>query len=399
MSPDSTDGSEGKQAEAVRSPEQGGIGGESTVWAEFSQRNAGHAALSEDVIHALPMRLIESLTRHAPGLLSADDVRFEQDLTRSSGSGFFLKRLFHSPLLPDPGIEPDDGQRQLIERQRRNENALPEAMAEDMRAHGSSEVTIQRFFEQRRQYRERAEQRRRGYAGWLITSPAFQASRMDFCDRWGDRIEEAGGMPALPEFEMVTRLPVVPKNDREFYTDYMTFFRRWSLETLSTWQLPLPMRASPVQLAPYNQTILGEAGLKLFVPWYLLGDKDLKLHELAEHHASYGDVAHLSGWLQREDPGKKGWGYARFSTMLQLYVCLNRGLHLRYPKRIRGRTSQIDEAFTAFQLQQPASASGLDSKAESTRKIRQQLNRRLNRCRETLKEQCHVDLPPAGIEE
>lgn len=360
------------------------------AWEDLCRQFTGHPALANETIYALPKQLINAIKKHAPKLLSKEDLKFEHTLTELGGMGFFLKRPFSYPLLPQSHF-PLAAQRQvpLTKKQQKVDDAfkhsiesIREMRMEVMRDQGCSELTIKQYLEKIEWYQLRAEERQRGYAGWLITNSLFQISRMTFLSEWDEEIKNQNQMPSFPMVMMVQQLPQVPEDQREFYSGYMTLFRKWSLETLSTWHLPLPMQANPLKFSPYHQDSLGESGINLFIPWYLLGDKNLKLREIAADEISSGRTRHLREWLDPNDQNNKKWGHTRFATMLEMYVYLIRGLYFRYPEQIKRNIRRIDEAYTEFQYGKSLSGREIEKKVDSIKKVRQELQRRLSCCDE-----------------
>jgi hypothetical protein len=119
-----------------------------------------------------------------------------------------------------------------------------------------------------------------------------------------------------------------------------------------------------------------EAGLHIFVPNYLLRDRNLSVYEIAELQNGPADIAHLDGWLEDR---LNHWGYERYAQMLDLYVYLELALKRRYGQRLKGKTGKLDEAFTRFWLE-PKNDLQVHARIESTAKTRQELQRRLKAC-------------------
>ncbi len=349
-------------------------------WTKLSQRFPQRCVLTEDTIYALPMRLIDALEKWVPELLSKEDLQFEKALTKTGGMGFFLKEPFRYRLLPQDHFPLTKEQKEGFKEHDKMDEKIRKIRADVMRNQGCSNMNIKRYFKKIKQYQLRAEQRQRGYAGWLISNPDFQISRIEFLQNWSDEIKKQNEMPNFPMVLMVQELDQIPEDQREFYSAYMSLFRKWSLETLSTWLLPLPMQANPLKFSPYHQESLGESGINLFIPWYLLGDKDLNLHEIAADEKSDDQTKHLREWLDPNDQNNKKWGRGRFETMLEMYVYLIQGLYLRYPDQIKGNIRCIDEAYTEFQYGKPLSRMEIETRIDSIKKVRLELQRRRKIC-------------------
>lgn len=138
--------------------------------------------------------------------------------------------------------------------------------------------------------RERWDERRWSYAGWVATCAEFRRER----DKLRRRCPTAKP-PSLPIlFTGVT--------DDEAFVDetsraWFVFLRRWGIEALTTWELPVPMRAEMTEPALYPYENLSEAGMHLFIPWYLLRDKDIRLYELAERNGLSAMPQPLQNWF------------------------------------------------------------------------------------------------------
>lgn len=254
--------------------------------------------------------------------------------------------------------------------------SIREMLAEGMRESGVSEEEIQAQWTAERQMLERIETRKWGYAGWLVTNPDFHRARDMFRQQWEGKVASLERLPTLP-MSFAGEAPEYPEEkDRPFFTAYTSFYRQWSLHSLATWDLPIPMRPELVHPSLYHQSALVGAGLPLFIPWYLLRDKDLKVRELAARTLTVTPQVHLRDWLE----GKRDWGYERFSVMLQLYVYLELGLRARYGHRLKRQTERIDYALGRFFAKDPSRLHADITETENIRKIRQEMDRRLKRC-------------------
>lgn len=350
------------------------------AWEELKKRHPDHPSIKSDILHALPIGLIEVLKKHLPYLWAKEDLQFEYDLNEIAGMGFFLKQPFWYPLLreyfPSSSIAASQSQGELSKIQQ----ILQEEIVENMKHYGCSDQTIDKHFKEQEKYKLQSQERQKGYAGWLVTSPTFQVLKAEFIEKWRNQIKKRGEFPNISK--MLKDAPARTKKQRLFYESYTQFYYDWSLETLTTPHLPLPMYSNPVGKSQYGDEVFAESGVALFIPWYLLADQDLKLHDIAKHHLLYGHKKHLQDWLGKGSQGrnKQGWGYSRFSIMLKMFVFLECGLYPRYKKRLNRKVGKIDEAFTEFLEGDELELSVLDSKLESTRKTRQEFQRRLNKC-------------------
>ncbi|QDU05459.1 hypothetical protein V6x_51960 [Gimesia chilikensis] len=357
-----------------------------TAWDELKRRYPDRLCLDKDVIYALPVDFIHALNKHLPGLWSKQELQFEYDLNEIAGMGLFLKQPFWYPLLKEYFPPYNDGTRHFQAEHTRISHDLRLTIEDCMRSNGCSELMIKNYFKEEEKYKLQAQERQIGYAGWLVTDSGFQLSNTVFLGEWWGMIQQRGEFPSVPPMKMLRDTTPLPKSQRPFYAGYTQFYYDWSLERLATPHLPVPMHSNPVGASQYSEKVDGAAGLTLFIPWYLLADQDLKLHDIANHHLMYGHKKHLQGWFGKDNPGedKPGWGYNRFSTMLKMFVFLECGLYARYRERLNRKVRNIDEAFTEFLEGAELDPLELDKNFQSTRKTRQELQRRLKKCREAV---------------
>jgi hypothetical protein len=173
---------------------------------------------------------------------------------------------------------------------------------------------------------------------------------------------------------MGERPPEIPKSEREFYNDYLHFYQRWGLDTLATWDLPIPMRPELATPSLYPLSHVGEAGVVMFVPWYLLRDKDITLRDIAEHRRLLNAPNAVTPWL---DSVPKNWGHDRNRLMLELYIYVELCLKRRYPDRVHRKFERLDLALSRFLVKRKAKYSDSDSKTETVRRVRFEIQRRL----------------------
>lgn len=354
------------------------------AWEELKKRYPDRSCLDEDEIYALPIGLIKALNKHLPDLWAQEDLQFEHDLNEIAGMGLFLKQPFWYPLLKEDFPPSSDDPRRFLAEHTRISHDLRLTIEEDMRGNDCSDFRIQQYFKEEKKYKLQAQERQKGYAGWLVTDPGFQLSKAGFVWEWWEQIQQRGEFPSVPPMKTLRDSTPLPKSQRPFYAGYTQFYYEWSLERLATLHLPVPMHSNPVGVSQYSEEVNEAAGLYLFVPWYLLADQDLKLHDIANHHLMYGHKKHLQGWVGKNSQVEDKWGYNRYSIMLKMFVFLECGLHPRYKKRLNRKVGKIDEAFTEFLVGAELDPLELDKKFQSTRKTRQEFKRRLKKCKEAV---------------
>ena len=338
----------------------------------MAQLHGDRPALQSETIYALPNALIDAIKQELPSFFSPTDEDFERDLERLSGSGFFLRRPIQHPFLPGLAFpmrgtpEPETFQ----QRQQQADNRIREMMTDELTKLGRSKKAIDDYFKEKRAYEHRAEDRQLGYLGWLVTNPGFRKHRDVFRATWEAKIREEGGFPEVPISLFGDAPAGTPKRERPFKSDYMQFFKHWALQLMAAWELPIPMRPEMMGPSLYHLPSVGEAGILLFVPWYLLRDKDVGLREAALHQQFLLGPPQLDEWMSGQP---KQWGYERYGLMFRLYVHLELGLKQRYRQQLQRQAGKVDHALARFL--KPEQESFVS--AETIRKVRQEMNRRL----------------------
>jgi hypothetical protein len=333
-----------------------------------------YPALIESAVYALPERLIRAIQRQVPGLFLAEDVTFERNLARFGGAGFFLGRPFGHPLLAKRERDPreTEAQKEIDDSSQQALRRIEEMLDEGMREMGRSAEQIQQFHREKKRVEARLRQQQMSYLGWLLTNPRFQSERDAFFDHWEPVMGNLGSLQ-LP-LSFVGEVPKIRKKARKLYDDMLVFFRRWCIGAFVTRDLPILLQPQITSPALHHLPSMAEAGILLFIPWYLLRKQAFKLHELLELQLLSRDQSHLEPWLD----GERKWGHTRFARMFELYVYLELGLKQRYPDRIRGDIERLDLAFTQFfsgRLDDAVHGVGMDK--EKLRRTRLEMNRRL----------------------
>jgi hypothetical protein len=344
-------------------------------WRQFSLAHAGHPALDDDAVYALPAGLIEVICRELPGVLTADDEGFERDLTVLAGEGFFLRR----PFPRSSGIWADSDQETrgfdlLASRIEAASQEIKGMLVDELKQQGRSPAQIEQYFDTAKLLEQKLSQRQLGYTGWLVTCAEFRQDRDQFRRRWKRRIEALGRFPTFPRSILGERPPAVAPADRGFFSDYLQFYRRWGLHTMLTWELPDPMRPELTVPSLYHLSHVGEAGVLLFVPWYLLRDQDIALREVAEHRQTLSIPPQLEPWV---DGVPKNWGHDRYRLMLKLYLIIELCLKRRYGDRLYRKSDRLDRALSRYFSARKGMRAPSDRMMETIRKVRFEMNRRL----------------------
>jgi hypothetical protein len=135
---------------------------------------------------------------------------------------------------------------------------------------------------------ERSELRLKGYAGWLLTEPAFLEARESLKAAWHKLPESQ--RPSFP-LERPVHLPqlpphVVPAQHRlaQFAQELEAFLNRWGLIALATWDLPTPQGPMVPLTLPLAAPAWPRHGIFLYIPLHypLTGGNDRLLDQVLE---------------------------------------------------------------------------------------------------------------------
>ena len=346
------------------------------AWEQFVKTCGTHPACQEEVQYALPHDFLDAINREMPDFFSIDEAQFERELTTLSGGGFFLQRPFTHIALPRREFmrEEETKVTELTLRQENSARDIRELIVEEMQTVGYSNEEIRRLEEDKALEKANVTKRQQGYAGWLVTNHVFHKERDLLRMKWASTIVELGTFPPIPMSLIRERPDPPPERHRLFYAEYCFFCRRWGLEGFATWHLPVPMQAQLSGPCLYYLPAIQDAGVLAFVPWYLLRDREIELHSLAKRVRMAMGPEHLRDWLDRTD---KDFGHERFGKMLLIYVFIELGLKSRYADRCQGRVESLDRALGYYFALRSDGPTEAEKEAETVRKIRQEMNRRL----------------------
>jgi hypothetical protein len=308
---------------------------EGAPWEEFAGRHVGHPFLTLDPLYAMPERLIDLIASESPGLF-LEDERFERDLSLTTGGGIF----FHHHLLvghTEPGPL-DNPRSNAVQRE------IREPLAEKMQAGGLNKVQVDRYFQDEAQRRQDVNSRLLAYTGWLVSNKQFRAER-DALRTQGDQVVVALGRFPTHARSYPGELPELSPPEHE---PFLSFYDRWALERLLTWDLPIPMLPELHGVTTHDAHTLAAAGVNVFVPWPLLKDRWLTLQDLTKHLKTARNPEHLRGWLTVRGRGQSDLGYTRYRTVLVLYCYWHLVLAARYGNRLKGNTERLDRAFAKY---------------------------------------------------
>jgi hypothetical protein len=339
------------------------------LWQKFARRHKGNPLLKRDPLYALTEELIDIIagkatgssfterTGIAPNFLTKEEVEFERDLARTTSGGFFEGWPFRCLLLGPAAPE--------VAQAKNNIKALEAQLLED---EGINPLRVRKSLAEGARYEDVAARRAAAYTGWLVMSPLFRLERDQLREAWGAYVGENEGFPVLLR-ESFLGFPVErPDRVGKGHAAFMLFYRRWCLQTFLTWELPLPILPRLHGVEPSREAWLSEAGVQLFLPWYILRDGRFRLDELARHLQHLDNPAHLAGWLDTVTERREALGDTRLRNSFILYRYQTLALQSRYAGRMSWHAARQDAAFAQF----------LGVSEESVRHLRLHLQRRLS---------------------
>jgi hypothetical protein len=345
-------------------------------WMLFVDEHADeHPGLSDSVVYALPDRLIASIQIEVPRFFTRKDADFERDLARLSGAGFFLGQPFGHPFLNEREVDPQEieAERAAQERFQQIDQRIDALQAADMTAQGRTPAEIERWHQQQRRNKAKLGERQVSYLGWLVTNPEFQRNRDDFVAAWRDRIVADPSILQTP-ISVFGEAPRIAKKHLDFFASWLVFSRAWGLRSLVTWDLPTLLDPRLAIPNLHHLETIADAGIILFIPWYLLRDRDINLYKLMEERLVSDDRRHLRSWLYAKS---SKWGHKRYARMFQLYVYMELALKRRYPERVDRQIEALDRAFGRCLSEFPKNTTAVARMSDNVKKIRLYMTRRL----------------------
>jgi hypothetical protein len=332
-------------------------------WDAFSRRHAGNLFLKHDPLYALTEPLIESIKQYIPDFFSADEEQFERDLSRTASFGFFLHRPLGSTAEPR---EHGNGQT-LNERQQNSALRINQMLAEELRRTGANREEMSTYFEQRADQRETIVARQDAYAGWLVLNREYRDDVCHFREAWEPAVRAIGRFPRLP-----MRYGTDPTDEVELPSEFRDacydFFCLWGLETLATWDWPVPMEPDLDTHLRGDLNLPSASGMLLFIPWYLLRGNRLDLRKVVQQSRLASAPDHLLDWVNRRADRRGGdLGDVRYATIRWLYCFDELVLARRYSAACEGNRQRLDLAF----------ADVIDRDEDTVKKLRREIRREL----------------------
>jgi hypothetical protein len=334
-------------------------------WVSFAARHTNHRFLAAEAIYSLEARVIDAIQEEIPGFFSRDDEQFERDLVETAGLGFFLKQ----PMGHSVGGEHPEAEVQVDDRQQASAREINRLYAEELRDGGADAQEIQDHSRRADERNLLVTLRHEAFAGWLALNRRFQNEVKCFRDYWGANIQSAGRFPILIVLWPGSGGGFSSKLPQKFCQACFAFFTRWGLNTMASWDWPIPL--DPVVGSP-RQVELGlirESGLSLVIPWHLLRGDKLDLQDYVRDARIASTPDHLREWVNKSSANADGIDDRRYSILRWLYRCYSLSLLRRYPAVCKRNMGRLDIAL----------ASVIKRDADTIRKLRLSMKKLLTR--------------------
>jgi hypothetical protein len=390
-----------------------------SLWLEFQQRHRSNSFLSVDPLYALSTEVIGLIKYQLPDFFSAEQEAFEHDLAGTAPHGFFLGRPIgaavgqpgakpnphpfgipkplpqHSPrylaqLAKRPGLtleqylqyfdRPPRHAQEMLERlapalkpgwfadgqTEKTLEALQKLLATFWEASGRDVQDIKAAQEQADKEQKRLRRRQEAYAGWLVVNHQFRKELQSLRTEWESTVAQRGGFPLGGAPEDVPRTTRTPDEPDDFQAALFSFLRRWGLERLLTWELPLPLDPEWPKADANQPPRAREEGLTLFVPWYLLRGRQLDLQRIAERLRFEQAPEHLQDWLVKAEDDDQT-GEVTYQRLFWLYRSYELVLNRRFQSACQKHMEKLDQAL----------ATVMDRSEDLVKRLRQRLMRAL----------------------
>jgi hypothetical protein len=311
-------------------------------WDEFARSHEGNLVLEHDPLYALSEPIIDAIKAEAPAFFTPDQESFERDLAAATDFGFFHQQAL-GMTARDRQPDPETGLT-FMERHERNARALDELLGEGLRRDGLSQGEVVEHLQQGACQREAVEGRMDAYVGWLVTNRCFRAEVAELRTRWEATVRQRGRFPPFPRWPFAGD-DGGADGPPEFREECYAFYRRWGLDRMLTWDWPIPMEPDLDVVMREELHRLTDAGVVLFIPWYLLRGERLNLQGVVQRARAACREGHLRDWLHKA-PGRRGdeLGDIRYERLQWIYRYYGLALMRRYGAACRGHVQRLDRA-------------------------------------------------------
>lgn len=294
--------------------------------------------LAGDACYALPRPLLICLEEAVPEFLEPDDLAFENEFAAAASFGCFHGQMLGQAEVLSPAEQAlEQDAFQAVE-------SIESMLDHHALESGANEYDIKQRKAVHRQSLQMATQKRSGYIGWLIRQQEYQRDVEHLRRRYSKLIRAQGGFPSRAIPLIASQLP---ESSETFAIEILDFYRRWALESLLTWDWPIPLRAELHGLPDGDSEAGSRDGVSLFLPWSTLQGGQMPTEELLRLIKATACPGHLREWVDASSKhAKRNADY--FSVQTQLYRYFWLGLQARYPSRLRGHLQKIDAAFAKW---------------------------------------------------
>lgn len=175
--------------------------------------------LNAEAVYTLPPALLDAIVREVPGFFTAEELAFEKALHKVAGAGFFRGSPINLQLLGSPQSTETADERELRQKVEAATETIEDMLFKDLSAtqRADREAAAEAI-------KAKLQERRWGYAGWLITSPEFRTDVEKLRTEWGSEIRHIeiteqhpqnlaliGGKGPGIEFQMFVGVPKLGK--------------------------------------------------------------------------------------------------------------------------------------------------------------------------------------------
>lgn len=327
-------------------------------WVEMQRRHPDHPWLGEDPIYALSEDLIAAIEREIPDFFSEQEAAFERDLSRLGGAGFFWgcslggedpNLTFEQWLIRWPHGKPRTQPKvySATESDADPDMAIFDKVNDyifDCRtAIGYAAADIKAVQKREREELKLQRQRAEAYSGWLVTNESYRAHVAGLRNRLEKYIKTSRSIPGRWE------LAESPVPLTTWQKAFLAFYRRWCLESLATWDIPIPLRSELHAASDPRHSYGAGDGLVFFLPWFMARGDQLDLQKVIQRVRFESAPEHLRPWLKAEPKQRKhGTGEIAYERLYALYRCYHLVLMRRYSKACKRRMSHLDRVIAAI---------------------------------------------------
>lgn len=358
------------------------------TWDWLVQRHPNCEHLEQDRIYALPKKLIRCLQMAVPGLFTNKDIAFENDL-REYGTSAFVNRkpvlfemldshFLYAHLFSEDTREvfPDQSEfapEAIIDLDERIRKAQTQQARDVFTAdkHSADVRCGERAYKLRMQ--EEIRIRLLGYTGWLVTSPQYCLDVIRL-----KALRGVNGPPSLDDEATTSE----SNQHSQYCISFRALLAKWALSSMATWEIPIPLMPSLFPGDPVPTNGIAPSGVSMFLPWPFFVDQTFQYRDLFEFYRDRNHLSHFDDWLNNQN----SFGPDRCARLMEMFVYIELALKPRYGKRLKRKTEQIDRAFATFWDVDDADPLDIESKIDSVKRIRLELNRRLRTCSEAIDE-------------